>query len=522
MVVPPLPIISFLTGSVNLLSSIQGAISLILQDKERVKSFDHQLEGFRLDLKSTQDLLEGWRKDWQLHETAPPELSHMYWGEGIFYMHLAIDTLNKSWHRMEEQFIEMHPEGFKNDSLWTDLAAQPGSEAASKQIIADFQTGLKQKRPWIAKVWTAIFIAPTFKENLQFLRQRAAELEKSSIDYFKLAQNMDRLSSDTAVADRRQSVQHKAYLLNLADRADPLATILLRRCENLNNYLADLYIDQALGSTPDTRIQCLAEKARTSTSSYRLRISSIETPSDSNLTVIIEEDPTWDKHQKHWDLENGLSQVMEKTPVKLLLERQVQPAELSNPDDAPGFVLKVQRSNFHKEVLKSETFASFIACPDESCPETTQAPKVLRDTEKFKLSCFLAECAVVFMRTAWLSTICSCMLQRVGLGLAYTFRLESTSTARQAESSAVSACQHKDVTHTGFLSKTGIVLAEIATGKKFDHTKSDRDQVCRDIDDLKWPGEVPQLYADAVHYCFSMESEDHGDPEGFYDGVVKP
>ena len=66
MVVPPLPVISFLTGSVNLLSSMQGAITLVLQDIERTQLFEHQLMEFQLDLRKVQDLLEKWREDWQL------------------------------------------------------------------------------------------------------------------------------------------------------------------------------------------------------------------------------------------------------------------------------------------------------------------------------------------------------------------------------------------------------------------------------------------------------------------------
>ena len=331
------------------------------------------------------------------------------------------------------------------------------------------------------------------------------DLETDSHRVFK---KHNAITNDSDVDQRRRSIEHEAYLVSMAQGSGRLAGMLLRRCEALNAFSADIHINQVLEASPAQRVEFLSQRARKRLSCYCLQVTAKEEPNKPDVGLVLRQSPNFDLKKAHYDLESGI-RIIENAgePVEfvpLLLRDAAKNTE--------GFVLEMRKQT-HKS-HKKESLISFIT-PGKPQPDARPARK-LREREKMALSLYLVESAMLMVSLGGFSNICTCILQQVkmeSVGLTYTLRLQQPHAVNQP------ACLHHETVGGSPLQRLGFTLAEIALGKEIERGEEQEEEALLELEKTSW---ARLLYTGAVQYCLSFPNEYSQDSQTFYESVAEP
>jgi hypothetical protein len=515
MVVPSLPVVSYLTSSIGLLVTVHAAIDRVLLDLDQTKSYGQNLVNTRLQLRKVSESLQDWAKLWFMTEETPEELrkslSAMYWGERTHTICLSFDDVQHAWCVLKEQLISILPTDGADVNSWNRRLSDATSLQQIRGATASERKVLQSKTSLIEKAWVGNFKLEPFKRQLEVLEKRMSDLETDSHRVFK---KHNAITNDSDVDQRRRSIEHEAYLVSMAQSSGRLADMLLRRCEALSAFSADIHINQVLEASPAQRVEFLSQWAHKRLASYCLQVTAKAEPNKPDVGLILTQSPNFDSKKIHYDLEGGVR----------IIENAREPAELVSlflkdaAGDTEGFVLEMRKQKLKSH--KKESLTSFIT-PGKPRSGAKPARK-LRETEKIALSLYLVESAMLVVSLGGFSNICTCILQQVkmeSVGLTYTLRLQQSHTPIQPNEVTQPACLHHEAVEGSPLQRLGFTLAEIALGKEIERGEEQEEEALLELEKTPW---ARLLYTGAVQYCLSFPNEYSQDLQTFYESVVEP
>jgi hypothetical protein len=515
MVVLPLPVVSYLTSSIGLLMTVHAAIDRVLLDIDQTKSYGQNLVNTRLQLRKVSESLQEWAKLWFMTEETPEDLrkslSAMYWGERALTICLSFDDVRNAWSVLEKQLISILPKDGADVDSWNRRLAEATSLQQITVTTASERKALQSKTLPVEKVWVGNFKLEPFRKQLEILEKRMTDLETDSHKVFK---KLNAITADSDVDQRRRSIEHEAYLVSMARGSGRLAGMLLRRCEALNAFSADIHINKVLEASPAQRVEFLSQRACKRLSCYCLQVTLKAEPDKPDIGLVLTQNPIFDRKTTYYDLESGIR----------IIENAMEPVELvplflkDASGNAEGFVLEMRKLT-HKS-HKKESLTSFIT-PGKPTPDAKPARK-LREREKIALSLYLVESAMLVASLGGFSNICTCILQQVkmeSVGLTYTLRLQQPHAANQTDGIAQPACLHHEAGDGSPLQRLGFTLAEIALGKEIERGEEQEEEALLELEKTSW---ARLLYTGAVQYCLSFPNEYSQDLQTFYESVVEP
>ena len=156
MVVPPLPVVSYLTSSIGLLVTVHAAIDRVLLDIDQTKSYGQNLVNTRLQLRKVSESLQEWAKLWFMTEETPEDLrkslSAMYWGERTLTICLSFDDVRHAWSVLEKQLIAILPKDGADVDNWNRRLAEATSFQQITAAAASERKDLQSKTFPVEKV----------------------------------------------------------------------------------------------------------------------------------------------------------------------------------------------------------------------------------------------------------------------------------------------------------------------------------------------------------------------------------
>jgi hypothetical protein len=514
MVVPPLPVVSYLTSSISLLVTIHAAIDRVLLDIEQTKSYGQQLVSTRLQLRKVSESMQKWAQYWFMTEETPvalrKSLSTMCWGEKSLIVCQRFDDLDHAWSLLKQQLISILPMDSAGVNSWDQRLADARSTQQIAAATASERDVLQSNTSILKKAWLGNFKLEPFKRQLDFLDKRMADLETDSLKAF-MEENAVTIEAD--VRQKRRSIEHEAYLLSMARGSEHLAKMLIRRCEALIEFSADVHIDQVLEGTPADRVKFLSQLARKSLSCYRLQVTTKARSENPDVGLLLTQNPNFNPKNTYYSLETGIER-MEKVSEASLVSLYLK----DKGNNAEGYVLDMCKLK-HKS-HKKESLATYIT---RGNPQSeVRAAKKMLERERIALSLFLVESAMLMITINELSAICACALQRVkmeSVGSTFTLRLARTNVADAETESAKPNCSHTNAIADSPLQRLGFTLAEIALGKEVGRGEEEEEEALLELEQIPW---ARLLYLGAIQYCLSFPHEYSHDLQTFYTSVVEP
>jgi hypothetical protein len=401
----PVSITGFALGAIGFLVMIRNAAGMVLSDSDAIRSHGEALVELRCRIEVFKEVLEIWRRFWQIADGTPDSLFVAYWGsDGSEKLRQLLAIIHRRVRKIGKEFKYKY--GDIHDRIYQQVStpsarpptyAQAEEELSVQELIRNF----KQRTSRMSRWNTALFTGTSFLKHLTSLEQHIDTLKDYSRTCF-IAHHLNHREADWE--DHVPLIAARTHLTHLAHSSAAVSEALRDTCiASLDHRIpVDFHLDHSI--EPDRRLEFLSRCDGKGALIYHLSSSPQENTSGTVLCVSCEE--VRDVTGLEWE---ERSSIFSQAVLRLMIPTTGNGGHVYLKGDGHEATFMLQGS---ANILQNaESLRSFLVRKQSNFGEWLEGSFLKK--EKSRLLYEIAECALLFLKTRWLCELCSCSVYRV-------------------------------------------------------------------------------------------------------------